>query len=97
MKKIPLRKDLILSRLEEIEKDIDELNFYKGISIEEFKKGKNYPICEHYLRRALEAIFDIGNHIISRIPKARAKTYKEIALELGKFKIIPEEFNLKIE
>lgn len=92
MRKLPLNKDLIVSRLEEIRKDIEELKVFTEMNIEEFKKGKNFAIAEHYLRRGLEAIFDIGSHILSRIPGAKATTYKEIAINLGKYKILPESF-----
>ena len=76
MKKIPFNKEVIISRLDEIRKDIKELEVFKDMNISNFKKGKNFPVAEHYLRRALEAIFDIGNHILSRIPGARPTTRK---------------------
>jgi len=62
------------------------------MSLEEFKTDENFAIAEHYLRRALEAVFEIGNHILSRIPGIRISTYKEIALALGEQNIIPKEF-----
>lgn len=49
----------------------------------EEQKGENFTIAEHYLKRALEAVFDIGTHIISRIPGERASSYKDIVLILG--------------
>ncbi len=54
MKKIPINQEVIFSRMREIEKNIDKLTIFKGISLENFKKGENYAIAEHYLRRALE-------------------------------------------
>lgn len=92
MKRLPLNKEVILSRIREIEKDLNKLSRFKNYSLEEFKRDENFAIAEHYLRRALEAVFDIGNHILSRIPGGRASTYKEIALELSKENIIPEKF-----
>ncbi|MCS7201741.1 MAG: DUF86 domain-containing protein [Dictyoglomus sp.] len=65
---------------------------FKKIPLEEFEKDDNFAIAEHYLRRALEAVFDIGNHILSRIPGIRISTYKDIALALAKENIIPEDF-----
>ncbi|MGC9002473.1 MAG: hypothetical protein ACP5J9_05890 [Dictyoglomus sp.] len=65
---IPLNKEVILSRIREIEKGKEKLLRFKDYSLEEFKSGENFAIAEHYLRRALEAVFDIGNHILSRIP-----------------------------
>lgn len=92
MKRLPLNREVILSRMREIEKDLNKLLRFKNYSLEEFKKDENFAIAEHYLRRALEAVFDIGNHILSRIPGIRISTYKEIALELSKENIIPEKF-----
>ena len=92
MKKIPLNRGVLLSRLEEIRRDVEELKFFQQISLEEFNKGHNFAIAEHYLRRSLEATFDIGSHILSRIPGARPTTYKGVAALLGKYKIIPKDF-----
>mgnify|MGYP000111882218 CR=1 FL=1 len=92
MKRVPLNKVVLTSRLEEIRRCLDELEKFKKISLDEFKKGYNFAICEHFLRRALEAVFDIGSHILSRIPGARAGTYKEIAILLGKEGILPQSF-----
>lgn len=92
MKKVPLNKEVILSRIREIEKDLNKLSNFKSFPLEEFEKDDNFAIAEHYLRRALEAVFDIGNHILSRIPGVRVSTYKEIALTLHKENIIPEKF-----
>jgi uncharacterized protein YutE (UPF0331/DUF86 family) len=92
MKKIPINQEVIFSRMREIEKKIDKLTIFKGISLENFKKGENYAIGEHYLRRALEAVFDIGTHIGSRFPGERLSTYKDVALFLGKEGIVPQHF-----
>ncbi|ACK41836.1 MULTISPECIES: type VII toxin-antitoxin system HepT family RNase toxin [Dictyoglomus] len=89
---IPLNKEVILSRIREIEKGKEKLLRFKDYSLEEFKSGENFAIAEHYLRRALEAVFDIGNHILSRIPGIRVSTYKDIALKLGEYGIIPGKF-----
>lgn len=92
MKKVPLNREVILDRIRVIEKSLYKLSAFKEISLEDFKSGENFAIAEHYLRRALEAIFDIGNHIISRIPGERVSSYKEIALALGRHNIVDEEF-----
>ncbi|MCD6521726.1 DUF86 domain-containing protein [Candidatus Calescamantes bacterium] len=92
MREISVNQELIFARLEEILRDIEELRCFQKISLEEFKRGKNFAIAEHYLRRALEAIFDIGSHILSRIPGVRPSSYKEIALLLGENEIVKEEF-----
>ncbi|MCM8768587.1 MAG: DUF86 domain-containing protein [Candidatus Omnitrophica bacterium] len=95
MRKVPLNKEVLLARLEEIRKDLAELKVYQKMDLSEFRTGKNFAIAEHYLRRALEAVFDIGSHILSRIPGGRATTYKEIADLLGKYRIVPRNFAQK--
>ncbi len=92
MKRLPLNSEVILLRIREIEKDIEKLLRFKDFSFREFEADDNFAIAEHYLRRALEAVFDIGNHILSRVPGVRVSTYKEIVLGLYKEKIIPENF-----
>ena len=92
MEKIPIKQEVMLSRRREIEKKIEKITVFKGSNLENFKKGENYAIAEHYLRRALEAIFDIGTHIGSRFPGVRISTYKDVALFLGKEGIVPQHF-----
>lgn len=95
MNNVPINKKVLQSRLAEIKFDLAKLNTFQNLSAEEFERGENFAIAEHYLRRALEAIFDIGNHILSRFPAPPGETpssYKSIATALGKHKIIPKKF-----
>jgi len=92
MKNLPINKEVIISRMIEIEKDYNKLSQFKDFSIDEFKKEENFAIAEHYLRRALEAVFDIGNHMLSRVSGLRVTTYKDIAINLGKINIVQKEF-----
>jgi uncharacterized protein YutE (UPF0331/DUF86 family) len=52
---------------------------------------KNPPFVESYLRRSLEAIFDIGRHILAKTYGSRGIEYKAIAGELGEKGIITGE------
>jgi len=97
MHKAPLSKIKIESKLAIIRESVTELEkIGKNVSQEEFEKNKEkFAVAEHFLRRALEAVFDIGGHIISRFtysPGKRPKTLKEIALELGQRKIVDSKF-----
>lgn len=52
-------------------------------------------MAEHYLRRALEAVFDIAGHIISRYTMPAGKrpsTYKGLALAMAEKKFVSEDF-----
>ncbi len=92
MIKVPLNKDVIISRLTDIENGLSKLKKFQPLTLDEFKQGENFAIAEHYLRRTLEAILDIGAHILARIPGARPQSYKDIPKLLGENKIIPYEF-----
>ena len=93
MKKIPLNREILMSRLSYIEDSLKSLGRFKGKSFKEFHKNPdNFRIAFYDLHRALEATMDIGSHILSRIPGARATSYKEIPLLLGKNKMVPLSF-----
>jgi len=95
MKSVPLNRKVLVNRLAEIERDLAELAKFKPLSLGEFTKGHHFAVAEHHLRRALEAIFDAGNHILSRLPLApsqRPETYRAIAHALGHYKVVPEAF-----
>lgn len=95
MKSVPLNRKVLLNRLSEIERDRTELKKFKHLTLKEFTKGVHFAVAEHHLRRALEAIFDAGNHVLSRLPLApgqRPETYKAIALAMGRYKIVPNVF-----
>jgi len=92
MKDVPINTTLIEDRLREIRNDIKELSIFQGMSLEEFSKGQNFAIAEHYLRRALQAFIDITTHILSRSTGPKPTGYKEAVLLLGELKVVPKEF-----
>jgi uncharacterized protein YutE (UPF0331/DUF86 family) len=93
MKQVPLNRETLLSRLSYIEESVKSLGRFKNKSFKEFHANPdNFRIAYYDLQRALEAAMDIGAHILSRIPGARATSYKEIPLLLGKYRIVPLDF-----
>jgi len=55
----------------------------------EFLQNKHYvAAAESYLRRSLEALFDIGRHILAKRFAFPATEYKEIARGLSERKVI---------
>lgn len=60
--------------------------------LETFKNSESWQLAQYHLHRALEGVFHIGTHILSRIPGAQATQYKEIAKKLGEYKIVSHEF-----
>lgn len=75
-----------------IESEITELKKLGDLDFDTFSNGDGWKLAQFHLHRSLEGVFNIGNHILSRIPGATATEYKEIAMKLGEFGIIPEDF-----
>ena len=92
MNQLKIEKDIIVKRIEGIENEITELKKLSQLSLDSFKSGDGWKLSQFHLHRALEGVFNISSHIISRIPGASATQYKEIAMKLGEYKIVPQEF-----
>jgi uncharacterized protein YutE (UPF0331/DUF86 family) len=84
----------ILELLRFIETCLQELKPFATMTKEEFLSDrKNPPFVESYLRKSLEAVFDIGRHILSKTPGFKEIEYKAIAKELGERGIITKELS----
>ncbi len=82
----------LLELLRFIESCRQELKPFSGLSEQDFFSDKrNPPFVESFLRRSLEAIFDVGRHILAKTYGFRGIEYKAIAKELGAKGIITEE------
>ena len=81
---------LIEDRLGFINLALCKLKKLAGLTEKEFLADDTHAIAESYLRRSLEAVFDIGRHIISKMAGKGIVEYKEIAEALGKNTIITE-------
>lgn len=100
MNNVPVSKIKVESKLANIRESLTELNSLLKLGKEKFLADKkNFAVAEHYLRRALEAVFDIAGHIVSRYPMAAGKrpsTYKGLALVLAEKGIVNEDFGKNI-
>ena len=92
MNQLSLEKDVILKRVEGIEAEIVELKRLGELEFTEFADGDGWKLAQFHLHRALDGIFNISSHILSRIPGATATQYKEMAVKMGEYKLVPEEF-----
>lgn len=97
MYKPPLSRVKIESKLAIIRESIQELpKTVADCTAEEFAGSiTKFAVAEHFIRRALEATFDIAGHIISRFaysPGRRPKTLKEIAKALGEKGVVEKAF-----
>lgn len=90
-----LEKDVILKRVNGIQQEVAELRRLGSLPLEKFRTGDAPKLAQFHLHRALEGIFNISTHILSRIPGAQATTYQEIALKLGEAGILDKDFATK--
>ena len=92
MVKQAIKTQSIVPRIDGIQKDIAKLKKLGELSPEEFGIEDNFIKAQFYLRRALEGVFHIATHILSRIPGERATEYKSIALKMGDAGIVNKSF-----
>lgn len=92
MTKLLLDKETILKRVNGIQEEMRELENLAKLPFKEFSEGTGFKLAQYHLHRALEGVFHISSHILSRIPGADAAEYKEIARKLGEYKIIDKGF-----
>lgn len=58
MKKLPIKRQSILPRIDGIERDLVRLHELSKESFEEFsKRGDTFALAQFYLRQVLEGIF----------------------------------------
>ncbi len=87
-----IKSQSIIPRIDGIEKDITRLEALSKLPFTDFSQEDNFIKAQFYLRQALEGVFHIGSHILSRIPGGRATEYKEVALKLGEFGVVDKDF-----
>ena len=89
----PLRREALLPRIDGITKNLKRLREFGARPRKEFLENEDlFDLAQHHLRLALEGVFHIASHILSRIPGTRATGYREIALALGVADIVDRTF-----
>lgn len=89
---LPLKKQSIIPRIDGVERDVKKLKKLRKLTLEKFQEEDNFSLAQFYLRRALEGVFHIGNHLLSRLSGGRSTQYKEIAKALGEKGIVDRSF-----
>lgn len=89
-----INRTLIETRLSLVLDLTHQLDSLAAIPQEEFLEDpRNVGAAESFMRRALEAIFDIGRHLLAKSGHSDlAKEYKTIAQGLGSLGVVPESF-----
>lgn len=87
-----LKKQTVEERLRFLKETLERLDSLKNISKEEFIADfKSYWLAEHGLHLAVEAVFDIGNHILVGHFGDRVSGYNQILERLAEKKVISEK------
>lgn len=91
-----LNTKLIEDRLGFIVESIVKLERLSHIEETDFISNDRPAIAESYLRRSLEAMFDIGRHILAKTAGKAVVEYKQIAVTLGHKGVITKEFSERL-
>ncbi|MGM0365293.1 MAG: type VII toxin-antitoxin system HepT family RNase toxin [Actinomycetota bacterium] len=85
---------IIKERLAKIEEAASELKEIRKLPKQDFFKKKRIQYAAMYaMIIGIEAVCDIGNHILAKYFNTSAGTYKDIILLLGKQRVIPQDFS----
>ena len=92
-----LNRTMIQDRLDQIRASVNRLARLVGMSREEFLNDPDsFAVAEHHLRRALEALLDIGRHIVSKKGLGKPEDYSEVVTLLGQHSVLPIDFTKRI-
>ncbi len=87
-----IKSQSILPRIDGIQNDVEKLRQLGQLDLQKFSEELNFVAGQFYLRRALEGVFNVGSHILSRLPGGRATEYKDIATKMGQLGLIEKNF-----
>lgn len=87
-----LERDVIIKRVNGIQAEIAAMQALATLSFEDFQQAKGFELGQYHLHRALEGVFNISAHILSRIPGGQATKYREMAQKLGEYRIVDKQF-----
>jgi len=88
-----VKKEIILERSQKCNEYLSQLEeIIEGVEFDDFNsKPLLYGSAERFLHLSIEALIDIGNHIISDNNLGRVNVYKDIALILAENGYLTEE------
>ncbi len=94
MTPLPLEKETVLVRINGIQGELADLRRLAKIPFKEFAAGDGFKLAQYHLHRALEGVFHIAAHILSRLPGGSGGgSYKDMAQLLGEKGIVGMEFS----
>jgi uncharacterized protein YutE (UPF0331/DUF86 family) len=87
-----IRAEIVAEKISYVRNMVEALRTLPLSSYEDFSADtRNVVAAESYLRRALEALFDIGCHILAKAFSMAPAEYKQIAEALTKKGVVSNE------
>jgi uncharacterized protein YutE (UPF0331/DUF86 family) len=87
---------VIKERVKKIEEAVAELKELRQLPKQKFFSDRKLQYASMYaMIIGIEAVCDIGNHILAKYFNKAAETYKDIILSLGECGVIPKDFSQK--
>jgi uncharacterized protein YutE (UPF0331/DUF86 family) len=88
---------IIAERLDWVDRMVDDIRALPLGSIDDFRADRrNSGAAESSLRRALEALLDLGRHLLAKVFGEAVTEYKAIADELEKRNVLNREAALRL-
>lgn len=92
-----VNREIVLDRISIIKNSLKRLKEISKLPKNEFKENDDYfAIAEHHLRRALEAILDLGRHICVKEDLGQPQDYTEVFDILNSGGVLDAEFTESI-
>ncbi|MDI6823631.1 MAG: DUF86 domain-containing protein [Bacillota bacterium] len=93
-----LNPQLIAERAQDVRTSVARLRKLATLSREEFRAGPdNYAIAEHHLRRGLQALLDMGRHIVVKSGWGNPSRYRDVFRLLEQGGVLDAQFRSKVE
>jgi len=94
----PVNKKVIEDKFIKFQESVKVLNELKDASRVEFLKDTKIQGAAMFnMVISVELIVDIGNHILTEVFQAPARTYKDVIIGLGEKGVIPKDFSKENE
>lgn len=87
-----LDQELVHLKMQELEKYLNQLKKYRGITAEELEENlEKLWAVQHGLQLSIQVVLDTGNHILAEAGVS-IKEYSDIFPELARLEIIPADY-----
>lgn len=88
-----INERLVADRLDEIRAAVARLKRFHGQDREAFTADADaFAIAEHHLRRALEALLDVGRHLTAKLKLGKPEEYSAVVAALATAGVLPPDF-----